>query len=140
MSIPPGRPLMVDTSALYAAADPADPRRSAVRATLLRYAGAWVTTSAIVAEYLTLARARRGHLFAVRTGGPLAEGRLAPVLRPTPEDEATAWTIFKRHALCGLSFVDCLTIAAMRRLRIRRLLTFDANFAALGLPVAAPEA
>ncbi len=46
----------------------------------------------------------------------------------TNEDVAEAWDQFARWGSSGANAVDCATFAAMRRLGIKKALTFDAHF------------
>jgi len=52
----------------------------------------------------------------------------AKLIRVDEEVFSDAWTIFKRHAVKGLSFTDCTTVVLMKRSKIDTLLSFDSSF------------
>ena len=119
----------VDTSALYAVLDAADPNHS-------RAAVAWraliergeplVTSSYVVVETVALVQSRHGFEAARR----LVEDVL-PVFDVVWVDEAlhaTAASAWLAAARRSLSLVDCVSFAAMRLRGLRQVFAFDAHF------------
>ena len=119
--------LYVDTSAWYAAADTAD--RSNPRAVEVLSAGErLVTSDHVLVETCILLRHRLGRPAAERFFDGLKSGAAAiePVLSA---DLETAWTIGRDYPDQDFAIVDRTSFAVMQRLGIRRVATFDDDFA-----------
>lgn len=119
----------VDTSALLAVLDADDTqhaRASHVWSDLVGGEEDLLTTNYVLVETFALAQARLG-LAATR----LLDDDVVPILRVTWVDESlhrAAITALLTAQRRGLSLVDCVSFAAMRRLGIARAFAFDRHF------------
>jgi uncharacterized protein len=119
-------PLFIDTSAFYAALDRGDLDHS--RATTILSGGdRLITTDHVLVESWRLARKRLGRNVAERFWGSLRSGQAAieSVLR---SDFDAAWRIGEAFPDQDFSIVDRTSFAAMERLGITRVATFDDHF------------
>jgi predicted nucleic acid-binding protein len=129
--------VFVDTSAFVALAVRTDAhhKRAAAFYRKLPPAATLSTSDYVVDETLTRLRKVAGHAAAVAVGRALRESTLARVVRLEPVDLDAAWALFQRYADKDLSFTDCTSVAAMERLRIPSIFTFDDDFAKIGVKV-----
>lgn len=119
--------LFVDTSAWYAAADRSD--RSHRRATAVLGAGeALVTSDHVLVESWLLLRHRLGRAPAERFWDGLRSG-VAEIEPVTAADLATAWAVSDAFRDQDFSIVDRTSFAVMQRLGLRRVASFDDDFA-----------
>ena len=128
------RPVFVDTSALIALLDRADPRHEAVHSTFLDLADReLVTHGYVVAETLAVARRRFG------VGGVIALlDDLLPVLAVLPVEpslHASAQARYRASLPSGTSFVDHVSFGVMTQEAIDTLFALDADFVAAGVDV-----
>ncbi len=95
-----------------------------------------VTTNAVLTETYTNLRRWASHAIAVRFGRTIqavSETGALEIVRLTEDDEKEAWTIFEMYdTVKDLSFTDCTSFAAMRRLGLTEVFTADKHFAMLG--------
>ena len=94
-----------------------------------------VTTNHVLGETWTFLRRRAGHASAVAFLEALASSPRAEVHAVDGEVEDDAWQWLRRHDEQPYSFVDATSFAVMRRLDLRRALTFDDDFRAAGFDV-----
>ncbi len=119
--------LFVDTSAWYAAADRGD--RSHERATQVLGAGEpLVTSDHVLVETWLLLRHRLGRAPAERFWEGLQAG-VAEIEAVTAADLATAWAVADAFRDQDFSIVDRTSFAVMQRVGLRRVATFDDDFA-----------
>lgn len=91
-----------------------------------------VTTNYIVDESLTLLRQKSGLDLALKFRDSLVDMRdYLKFIRVTPQDETKAWDWFPKDR-SKLSFTDCTSFAAMKRLGLKDVATFDDHFARAG--------
>lgn len=94
-----------------------------------------ITTNYILDETFTLIRAKNGLKIALKFKDYLAES--APIItieRVLSVDEAASWQWFVKN-WGHLSFTDCSSFAVMKRLKLRRVFTFDHHFSRAGFKV-----
>jgi predicted nucleic acid-binding protein len=118
--------LFVDTSAFYAALDSGD-RHNARAKEILVQGGHLVTTDHVLVESWRLAHARLGRRVAERFWGGLRAGGAA-VESVLPADLDSAWRIGEIFPDQDFSLVDRTSFAAMERLGIARVVSFDEHF------------
>ena len=119
--------LFVDSSAWYAAADRGD--RSHARAKqLLQSEDVLITTDHVLIETWILLRHRIGRPAAERFWEGL-RGGAAEVEAVTETDLAVAWSAGEAFPDQDFSIVDRTSFAVMERLGLRRVATFDDDFA-----------
>jgi predicted nucleic acid-binding protein len=119
--------LFVDTSAWYAAADRSD--TSHARAKSVLAAGeSLVTTDHVLIETWLLLRHRLSRSAAERFWDGLRNG-VAEVEPVTAADLAVAWAAGEAFPDQDFSIVDRTSFAAMQRLGLRRVASFDDDFA-----------
>jgi len=124
----------VDTSALIALLDRADPRHEAVRSTFLDLADReLVTHGYVVAETLAVARRRFG-----MAGVIALLDDLLPVLAVLPVEpslHASAQARYRASLPSGTSFVDQVSFGVMTQEAIDTAFALDADFVAAGVDV-----
>ena len=128
------KPVFVDTSALIALLDRADPRHEAVRSAFLDLADReLVTHGYVVAETLAVARRRFG-----MDGVIALLDDLLPVLAVLPVEpslHASAQARYRASLPSGPSFVDHVSFGVMTQEAIDAAFTLDADFVAAGVDV-----
>lgn len=123
----PGVSFFVDSSVLYAAADSGDSsHQRAVQ--VLAHPGPRIITDHVLVETWLLARARRGPQAAERIWGAVRSGGASLEL-VTLGDIEEAWRISEDFPDQDFSIVDRTSFAAMRRLGLNRVASFDSDFA-----------
>ena len=127
-------PVFVDTSALIALLDRADPRHEAARSTFLSLADRdLVTHGYVVAETLAVARRRFG------VGGVIAVlDDLLPIIDVLPVEpavHASAQSRYRASLPSGTSFVDQVSFGVMAQASIETAFALDADFSAAGVSV-----
>ena len=100
--------------------------------------GPFVTTDYVLAESLTLLRARGLHEAAIELGERILSQRLARLVWVTPDDVQKAWVFFQYRDKAW-SFVDCVSFAVAQRLKIKDAFAFDDHFRQLGTLRVHPE-
>jgi predicted nucleic acid-binding protein len=119
--------LFVDTSAWYAAAD-VDDRSNARAKEILSAGDRLVTTDHVLDETWVLLRYRLHRQAAERFWEGLRGG--ASVIEPVGvADLEIAWSIGREHPDQDFSIVDRTSFAVMQRLGVRRVASFDRDFA-----------
>ncbi|MFZ3138654.1 MAG: PIN domain-containing protein [Thermodesulfovibrionales bacterium] len=94
-----------------------------------------VTTSYIFNETVTFFNNRGHHQKSVEIGTNLLKSLS---IRFTHVDQALfqeGWTYFKKHSDKTYSLTDCISFVLMKRLAIKRALTFDNHFIQAGFKV-----
>jgi predicted nucleic acid-binding protein len=130
--------VLVDTSAVYALIDESDANHTAARRGLERMRADKDTpllTNFILGESHALLLSR--------LGADVARSWLTrsiwPIERVTPEDEAAAKEIVRKHTDKSYSYVDATSFAVVERLRIRAALAFDRHFRQFGVKLIATQ-
>lgn len=131
--------VFVDTSALLALLDRADPRHAAVRDAFAGLRDAELLTHGyVIAESIAVARRRFG------VDGAIALiDDLLPVIEVVPVEPGLHLRVQRgyREALPGgVSFVDRMSFAVIERDSMDAALATDADFLAAGVPVLPPAA
>lgn len=119
--------LFVDTSAWYAAADVGDRSNERARA-ILSSGETLVTTDHVLVESWLLLRHRLHPQAADRFWAGLRE-RVASIVPVGLADLEVAWAIHQAFPDQDFSIVDLTSFAAMQRVGIIRVATFDSDFA-----------
>jgi len=92
----------------------------------------FVTTDWVLAETVTLLKARGAVDHAIAIGDALQSGRLGRLVEATPDRRRRAWEIFRRLRDLRVGFVDCTSFAVMEELGLRTAFGFDDDFRAAG--------
>ncbi len=119
--------LFVDSSVWYAAADAGDRGNSRAKE-ILGKERELVTTDHVLLETWILLRHRLGRSAAERFWGSLRSG-VAGVEFTAPGDLERAWAIGDAYPDQDFSLVDRTSFAVMERLGLRRVASFDDDFA-----------
>lgn len=130
--------IFVDTGAWYALLDRSCVEHSLAVEFATQANQLLVTTDYVLAESLTLLRARRLHQEAIELGERLLSGRQAKLVWVTPDDVHKAWLLFQYRDKAW-SFVDCVSFAVIQRLGIRDAFAFDEHFKQLGTLTVHPQ-
>lgn len=91
------------------------------------------TSNYILDESFTLIRVKCGYKKLLEFREFLKEENLK-IFRVTVSDEANAWRWFLED-WSNLSFTDCVSFALMKRLKIKKVATFDNHFSRAGLKI-----
>ena len=129
------RAVFVDTGAWVALRYKRDQYHARARSLLKRLRAenlGLVTTEWVLAETVTLLKARGAVDHAIALGTAVQDGRLGTVVDSTPERRAHAWTLFERHRRLRASWVDCASFAVMEELGLRQFFGFDDDFVRAG--------
>jgi uncharacterized protein len=129
------RAVFVDTGAWVALRYKRDQYHARARALLKRLRAerlALVTTEWVLAETVTLLKARGAVDHAIALGTAVQDGRLGILVESTPERRAQAWKLFERHRKLRAGWVDCASFAVMEELALRKFFGFDDDFVRAG--------
>lgn len=125
--------IFVDTSFWVPLRNRRDPGHQVAARLLERHArAALVTTNHVRAETWTFLRRRAGHRSAVDYLDAVERSPRLRVVHASAEVEADAARWLRRRDEREYSFVDAVSFATMRAMRIREALAFDGDFAAAG--------
>ena len=120
--------VFVDTSMFYAAADAGDVDHERAKRTLSGSSGDLMTSDHVLFETWRLLRKRLGRPVAERFFESIRAG-LAELECIQPRDVEAAWAIGLGYPDQDFSIVDRTSFAVMERLGVRRVATFDSDFA-----------
>jgi len=91
-----------------------------------------VTTEWVLAESVTLLKARGAVDHALALGEAIQAGRLGHLLESTPERRRRAWDLFVRYRDRRVSWVDCASFAVMEEISLTQFFGFDDDFVRAG--------
>jgi predicted nucleic acid-binding protein len=91
-----------------------------------------VTTEWVLAEAVTLLKARGAVDHALALGEAILSGRLGHLVESTAERRGRAWELFVRYRGRRVGWVDCASFAVMEELGLRRFFGFDDDFVRAG--------
>ncbi len=125
--------IFVDTSFWVALRNRRDNSHELARSLLAKHAAEPLLTSNHVrGETWTFLRRRAGHRSAVDFLDSIDHSPRLRLILATEDLETTALRWLRRHDEREYSFVDAISFALMRSLRIRDALAFDGDFTAAG--------
>lgn len=120
--------LFVDSSMFFAAIDAGDTDHERAKVALSRESGSLLTSDHVLFETWRLLRSRLGRPIAERFFESIRAGR-AELVFVEPRDVEAAWAIGLGFPDQDFSIVDRTSFAVMERLGLRRVATFDSDFA-----------
>lgn len=129
------RSVFVDTSGWYALIDRRDAGHRATKNAverLIREGARLVATDYVVDESCTLTKARAGSDAALRLLDLVNETAALDLEWIGPDRFDRAEALFRRYRDQRFSFTDCTSVAVMRELRIREVITEDHHFRIMG--------
>ena len=129
------RAIFVDTGAWVALRYGRDQHHSRAQTLLrrLRDEGlGLVTTEWVLAESVTLLKARGAVDHALALGDSSQAGRLGYLAESTPERRRRAWELFVRYRERRVGWVDCASFAVMEELGLTQFFGFDEDFTRAG--------
>jgi hypothetical protein len=91
-----------------------------------------VTSEWVLAEAVTLLKARSAVDHAVALGEALQAGRLGHLIESTPDRRRRAWELFVRYRDRRVGWVDCASFAVMDELGLSQFFGFDDDFVRAG--------
>jgi hypothetical protein len=125
----------VDTSAWVALRYGRDQHHDRARALLRRLRAdhiGLVTTEWVMAETVTLLKARGAVDHALALGEAIQAGRLGHLVESSPERRQRAWELFVRYRDRRVGWVDCASFAVMDELGLDQYFGFDGDFGRAG--------
>jgi len=129
------RAVFVDTGAWVALRYGRDQYHARARALLRRLRSddiGLVTTEWVLAEAVTLLKARGAVEHALALGEAIQADRLGHLVESTPEGRRRAWDLFVRYRDRRVGWVDCASFAVMEELDLRQFFGFDEDFSRAG--------
>jgi len=124
--------IFLDTSAIYALADAADPNHERAKELFgkaLEMGAEFLVHNYILVESAALLQSRLGLGPALRF---LKESESFRIHWVTAQDHRRAVRLLEERGKRGLSLVDCLSFLVMREHRVRKALAFDPDFSQEG--------
>ena len=91
-----------------------------------------VTSEWILAESVTLLKARGATEHAIALGDALQSGQICVLVEATAERRRRSWDLFCRYRQLDAGYVDCTSFAVMEELGLRCYFGFDDDFVAAG--------
>lgn len=129
------RAVFVDTGGWVALRYGRDQYHARARSSLRRLSAdgiGLVTTEWVLAESVTLLKARGAVGHALALGEAIQAGRLGHLLESTPERRRRAWDLFVRYRDRRVSWVDCASFAVMEEIGLTQFFGFDEDFVRAG--------
>lgn len=120
-----------DTGYWIALANPSDQWHKAAK-NALREAEGIVTTSNVIDETVTLLQWRGQFSVALEFLDRARADTGLLIVYPDADAWSESWRLLRKYGGGGASAVDCLSFAVMRRLGLKRALTFDKHFRTAG--------
>jgi predicted nucleic acid-binding protein len=124
--------IFVDTGAWFANVVAGDARHLAASTWFSANNTLLVTSDYVIAETLTLLRARGQASLAISFGETLVSTELASIEYVSEQDFEQAWQIFRDYDDKAWSFTDCTSKVVMERLGIKTAFAFDQHFRQFG--------
>jgi len=124
--------IFLDTSAIYALVDAADPNHERAKELFgkaLEMGAEFLVHNYILVESAALLQSRLGLGPALRF---LKESESFRIHWVTAQDHRRAVRLLEERGKRGLSLVDCLSFLVMREHRVRKALAFDPDFSQEG--------
>jgi predicted nucleic acid-binding protein len=91
-----------------------------------------VTTEWVLAEAVTLLKARGAVDHAIALGEAVQAGRLGHLIDSSAERRRRAWDLFVRYRDRRVGWVDCASFAVMEELGVTQFFGFDDDFSRAG--------
>jgi uncharacterized protein len=91
-----------------------------------------VTTEWVLAEAVTLLKARGAIDHALALGEAIQAGRLGYLVESSPERRRRAWDLFVRYRDRRVGWVDCASFTVMEELGLAQFFGFDDDFIRAG--------
>ncbi len=129
------RAVFVDTGAWVALRYRRDQHHGRARALLRRLRAdgiGLVTTEWVLAEAVTLLKARGAVDHALALGEAIQAGQLGYLVESTAERRRRAWELFVRYRDRRVGWVDCASFAIMDELGLDQFFGFDEDFVRAG--------
>jgi hypothetical protein len=129
------RAVFVDTGAWVALRYGRDQHHGRARALLRRLRTdriGLVTTEWVLAESVTLLKARGAVDHALALGDAIQGGHLGHLAESSPERKRRAWDLFVRYRDHRVGWVDCASFAVMEELSLHQFFGFDDDFVRAG--------
>jgi predicted nucleic acid-binding protein len=123
--------IFADTSALLALSNNKDQYYSEATEKLkdiLKTPDTLIITTYILAETVTRIQRKVSKDKAVAVGNMLMQNPRIEIMTPQNFTIQNAWNIYKKYNDQDFSFVDCVSFAAMKELKISRAFAFDKHF------------
>lgn len=134
--------IYMDTSALIAFFNPKDKNHKVAKSFFKEMAleGNWfIIGRPVLLEFLSGASKRVGKRKAIVMKEKLLTSKFVEVVKESDDDWNTAWECFEKYQdKNGIDMFDCLSFSIMKRLGIKKVFTFDRDFAIAGFVILPP--
>ena len=127
--------IFTDTAALLAILNKRDQYHAEASQKLGEISGTHqilLITSHILAETLTRLQRSVNADSAIKAGNFIRSEQRIEILYPQGDVIEDAWEIFKKYKDQQFSFVDCISFAVMKNMKIMKAFTFDKHFMIMG--------
>lgn len=91
-----------------------------------------VTSEWVLAETVTLLKARGAVDHALALGESIQDGTLGQLVEATPVRRQRAWALFRRYRDLRVGYVDCTSFTVMEELGLDTAFGFDDDFTKAG--------
>ncbi|MGO8992417.1 MAG: type II toxin-antitoxin system VapC family toxin [Polyangiaceae bacterium] len=91
-----------------------------------------VTSALVLAETVTLLKARGAIDHALALGEAIRAGKLGTLVDLSGPQQRRAWELFRRYRDLPVGYVDCTSFAVMEDMGVRVAFGFDRDFVAAG--------
>lgn len=131
ITLQPGEPFFVDTSAWYASLVKDDCFHASAAQFIFSQGGSLVTSNYVIMETANLIHLRQGYPLTKEFLEMLQISHLLSFHYITPDEHSASVEMFLQNR-GKVSLTDCSSFVAMRKLKIRNAFTFDQDFARQG--------
>jgi predicted nucleic acid-binding protein len=122
------RTAFLDSGAIYALGDDADPDHRRVASAYTNSTARFLTHEAILLESFSLITKRKHKSFAIRILGSVRASRKIEVVPLSKQLIEAGWQLCLSHNDKDWDWIDCLSFALMKQRKIRKALTLDRHF------------
>jgi uncharacterized protein len=127
--------IFIDTSAIIALMNKKDQfhaRAIDILAAITKGSSDLITTSHVFAETVTRIERKVSAKQAILAGNMIRNNDRIKIIIPQEGLIDNAWKIFQKYQDQGFSFVDCISFALMKELRLTKAFAFDKHFKIIG--------
>jgi len=125
----------LDSSFLYALIDDGDPGHAQAASLYAEYEGAFVLSSYVFAETISLVTKRFGKSQAMAAGQWIRRSKRTAIVHPGTDEFESAWSLFVERPEADFDLVDALSFRMMLNQGLDTAFSLDRHFAQMGFTV-----